>query len=296
MFINGFVNMNSYYIIFEKADHTSVFMIRAGTEQEAWKRYLEVEHEYVEQPDGSFRHKERFHNSLQDALDTYGLVRISPMSFQDSVSRVYETMDSAFAAYGIIERPDDTFSSTDITYPNLETILVSLRQDYRDLTLQKANFEVDASFQLLFSSRDELADIVETSKSDIAKEHAILADYYEARNDIKSALQELRKCIKLDNDRRRLVSYHWEIARLLRQVGKVSQAVNHYKHALKLCAPSGNREQIAYLLATAFDELGDSENALSNYELALSIDPNLDDKQQVLTRIGELRGNYQRRK
>lgn len=260
--------MANNYIIFEDGVHAEVFLVEANSEKLAWKLYLERQWEYVEQGDGTYRHKIRHHVNLDDVFGIYGITSHSDGSYSDVHGSAFSSLEEVKSLYGIEEQADETFISRDKAYANLAEARCRVA-GHHHVEIALCLINPLSLFQTLFVSRDKWEyaqlDTVDEIKSDIITQHLWQATRYESIGQVKEAVAELKKALRLTSEPREKLNIFLEVGRLCGLLNQLPEAAKQYTQALQLVSEYDNYALIRYGLAEVYQKMGLTSKALWHY-------------------------------
>lgn len=283
--------MDKEFIIFVDGVHAQVFLVQAEDEEQAWKLYLEQEQHYVEQPDGTYRSGPWTHDGLEDVFRTYGITSRRDGTYADTSGSTFQSLEDVKATYGVEEQSDETFVSRDRSYPNLTE---ALRQTVGHTHLELSPCDVNplAKFQTLFVSKDKWEYVEqgasEDLKADVITQHLWQAERYKTLGQLKEAVAELKKALKMAASRKEKLSISLDLGWLLRSLGQLPAAAKKYKDALCIATEYDNRGWIRQRLAEVYEEMGLHSIALWHYKRVSVDDLYAEDLEKLYKRIAEL--------
>lgn len=259
------------YIIFEDSAHAQVFLVQAEDEAGAWNLYLEREHNYVRQPDGTYRGGPFDYECLESIFGAYGITQHDDGSYSDTDDKTFQSWEETKTFYGIEEQADGTYLVYNKSYANLSE---ALRQTVgHRIEIAPSDINYLAPFQTLYASKDKWDYIgfatSESLKSDIVSQHLWQAERYDALGQLEEAVAELNKALILAPSRKEQLSIRFHTARLLNSLGQYPAAAKQYKKVLRLATEHDNRGHIRSLLAEVYEHMGQPSKALWHYKYAL---------------------------
>ncbi len=283
--------MTREFIIYEDSVHAQVFLVQAESEEQAWKLYLDREYDYVEQPDGTYRHRPEEYDNLDSVFGAYGVMAHPDGTYSNTHGVAFPSLKEVKAKYGIEELPNETFIAHDVSYPSLMEAIPQV-VGHHHVEIDLCDINMLAAFQTLFVSKDKWdyveLDTPENLKSDIVLQHRWQAERYTTLGQLKEAAAELKNALRLTIDPRDKNDLHFHIARLLWSHGQLSAAAKQYKIALRTATEFDNFDIIRYYLAQVYEEMGQPAKALWHYK-RVDLDELHDDTlEELKKRVAEL--------
>ena len=283
--------MANGYVIFEDSVHSQVFFARATEEIQAWKLYLEHQWEYIEQPDGAYRHKIRHHKSLDEVFGVYGITSSADGSYFNTQGVAFSSLEEVQSYYSIKELSNKMFTSQGVAYPTLADARHEVA-GHHHVEIAPCCLNLSSVFQRLFVSRDKWEyaqlDTVEEINQDIHLQHLWQAVRYETLGELKKAIAELKKALQITSNRREQLSILLNMGRLLEELNQLSAAAKYYQKALNVATQFDNRGAIRYGLAEIYERLGQPARALWHYKRTPLEDLDDEDNERIIERIAEL--------
>jgi len=260
-----------------------------------WKLYLDREYDYVEQPDGTYRGKPVERDNLDEVFGAYGISSQPDGSYSNTHGATFPSLEEVKSKYGIEEQADETFISLGESYPSLMEAIPRV-VGHHHVEIAPCNVNLLAAFQALYVSKDKWDyvgfDTPEDLKSDIVLQHLWQAERYEVLEQLKEAVAELKKALRLTLDPRERLSNFFHTARLLMLLGQFLAAAKQYKQALNLATEYDNRGQIKLGIAECYEEAGQLPKAIWHYKRVISSDPeddpDMDEREDLKKRVAEL--------
>ncbi len=283
--------MTREFIIYEDSVHAQVFLVQAESEEQAWTLYLDREYDYIKQPDGTYRGRPEEYDNLDKIFGAYGLMLHPDGTYTNTHGLTFAALEEVKSHYGIEEQADETFNVYDVSYPSLMEA-VHGEVGHHHVEIDPCNINMLAAFQTLFVSKDKWdyveLDTPEDLRSDIISQHLWQAERYTTLGQLKEAVAELKKALRLTTDPRNKNDLHGHIARLLWSRGQLSAAAKQYKIALHTATEFDNFDMIRYYLAQVYEEMGQPAKALWHYK-RVDVDELHDDTlEELKKRVAEL--------
>lgn len=288
---NENIDTTNGYIIFEDSVHSQVFFVQATEEMQAWKLYLERQWEYVEQSDGTYRHKVRYHKSLNEVFGVYGIISNPDGSYFNVHGATFSSLQEVQSYYSIKELSNEMFTSQGVAYFTLAEAKCQVA-GHHHLEIAPCCPNLSLAFQTLFVSRDKWEyaqlDTADKIKEDIHLQHLWQAVRYETLGELKEAIAELKQALHITPNRREQLSLLLDVGRLLEVLDQLPAAARYYQKALGLATEFDNRGAIRYGLAEVYERMGQLSKALWHYKRVSLEDLDDEDNEKITGRITEL--------
>ena len=202
----------------------------------------------------------------------------------------FRELEDVKAMYGIEEQSDETFISRDKSDASLTEALRQIVGHH--LEIAPCNINPLAAFQALFASKDKWdyveQDTIKDLKSDIVSQHLWQAERYKTLGQLKDAIAELRKALKIVVSRKEKLDILLDLGWLLRSLGQFSAAAKKYEAALRIATEYDNIAWIRQRLAEVYVEMGQPSMALLHYEQVFVDDLYTEDREELQKHIAEL--------
>ena len=283
--------MTREFVIYEDSVHAQVFLVQAENEEQAWKLYLDREYDYVEQSDGTYRGKPEDYNNLDEIFGAYGIMSHPDGTYSNTHGVTFSFLKEVKSKYGIEERADETFVVYNESYPGLMEAIHGV-VGHHHVEIDTCNINMLAAFQTLYVSKDKWdyveLDTPEDLKSDIISQHLWQAERYTTLGELKEAVAELKKALRLTTDPRDKNGLHGHLARLLWSLGHLPAAAKQYQIKLRTACEFDNSPMTRYYLAQVYEEMGQPAKALWHYK-RVDVDELHDDTlEEMKKRVAEL--------
>ena len=228
--------MTREFIIYEDSVHAQVFLVQAESEEQAWTLYLDREYNYIEHPDGTYRGRPEDYDNLDKIFGAYGITSHPDGTYSNTHGLTFASLEEVKSKYGIEEQADETFIVYDESYPSLMEAVHGV-VGHHHVEIDPCDINLLAEFQTLFVSKDKWdyveLDTPENLKSDIISQHKWQAERYNTLGQLKEAITELKKALRLTTDPKEKNDLHCHIARLLWLSRQLSAAAKQYQIALR---------------------------------------------------------------
>ena len=209
------------------------FWCRQKNEEQAWKLYLDREYNYVEQPDGTYRGRPKDYENLDEIFGAYGIMSHPDGTHSNTHGITFASLKEVKDKYGIEELPGETFIAHDVSYPSLMEAIPRV-VGHHHVEIDPCNINMLAVFQTLYVSKDKWdyveLDTPEDLKSDIISQHCWQAERYTTLGQLKEAVMELKKALRLTTDprdKKRLTRPYRSASMVIRAVICGSEAVSN---------------------------------------------------------------------
>jgi tetratricopeptide (TPR) repeat protein len=127
-----------------------------------------------------------------------------------------------------------------------------------------------------------------------------LAGAYEDAEELRLALETMKKAASITNNKKDLINIYIETASILRKMGNLDDALLYYNKGLSLAKGTKDKRMqinILWLIAKTYEDKGELDEALSYYEKSLSLETDKSFKTGTYDDIGsvyEKKGDYQK--
>lgn len=267
--------MNNKYLIYEKFNSISAYLVQAVDEEAAWACYLKEAWGYLKHTNGTF-YKEELNNDLEGVLNTYNLILAEDGEVTEQSGIRHPTLQDAFRVYHVFPQQDGTYISHGLIFANSSEALRKIFPDYCRFEIQEFAVNEFDHFQSFHLSDDDMKYWEDSPRQVIANviahEHEKQADRYEAAGDILGAIEELKKIHNLNRDHKYEIAAFQRTAYFYGFLNQWNFAEIYYQKALDISTSHDNQAQIAQCLGEALEKQADYTNALKYCQLSVKLD------------------------